>query len=842
MIDTARTATPAQSAASTKALHSMDTIRSLTLSEQVSLLSGADFWHTQDLPTAGIPGFHLADGPHGLRTQQDAGDHLGVGTSIQATCFPPAVTLASTWNDTLAAEVGRAVGIEALALGVDVVLGPGMNIKRHPLGGRNFEYFSEDPLLSGRLATAMVTGIQSTGVGACLKHYAVNNQESHRFVVDAVVDERTLRELYLAGFEHAVTMSRPVAVMAAYNKVNGVPAAAHPQLLGTILRGDWGFEGLVVSDWGGSGDRVAALAAGLDLEMPGSHGLFDHEILDAVRTGSLAPEIVETSARRVASLAAASPSAAAKRGPGQGAASSSLPVDAHDQLATRVAAEGSVLLTNDGVLPLEGTETVALIGAFAEHPRFQGNGSSVVTPTRVTTLREALGARRALVTYAPGYDPARSVRDDRLIEQAVAAARDADVAVVMVGLPGTVESEGFDRDDLHLPTQHDALVAAVCAANPRTVVVLSNGAPVLMPWKDDVAAILECYLGGQASGAALAAVLHGDLEPAGRLAETFPARRSDVAADPWFPGTPRQVQYREGLFVGYRHHVTTGIAPLFAFGHGLSYTRFAWTDPSIDRRDLGPGEPLTVTVTVTNTGERAGSDVVQVYLADRTGAVLRPAHQLAGYTKVHLQPGEARTVEVAVPARAFAFYDVATAQWRTPDGPHEVLVARSSERIEHSLSVTVHGGVTTRGDDHRSAPVAADDAAFERRLGRPLPAEHPVRPFSRESTIEELAVHPLGRALRRVLVRASPVGDLDAMDEVTRLMFERSIAELPFRSAAMFSGGRIRLPAVDAVLALANGDVRSLVTLTRPAAERVVGGVGSTIGRAVARTRRRGNP
>lgn len=791
----------------------MDTTRSLSLPEQVSLLSGADFWHTQGLPAAGIPSAHLADGPHGLRSQQEGGDHLGLGTSEAATCFPPAVTLASAWDDDLASEVGRAVGVEALALGADVVLGPGMNIKRHPLGGRNFEYFSEDPVLSGRLAAAMVTGIQSTGVGACLKHYAVNNQEGHRFVVDAVVDERTLRELYLAGFEHAVTTSRPVAVMASYNKVNGVAAAAHPELLGTILRGEWCFEGLVMSDWGGSGDRVAALGAGLDLEMPGSHGLFDEEILEAVRRGILAPDVVETSARRVAALAVAAPSAAT--GLGSGTTRPSLPVDAHDELATRVAAEGSVLLTNDGILPLAGTETVALIGAFAEHPRFQGSGSSLVNAVRVTTLRQALERRGASVTYSPGYDPARSTDDEALIHQAVAAARQSDVAVVMVGLPGSYESEGFDRGDLHLPAQHDALVAAVCAANPRTVVVLSNGAPVLMPWKNDAAAVLECYLGGQASGAALAAVLHGDLEPAGRLAETFPAQRSDVAADPWFPGTPRQVQYREGLFVGYRHHVTTGIAPLFAFGHGLSYTRFSWTDPSIDRRDLGPGEPLTVTVTVTNTGERAGSDVVQVYIGDRTGLVLRPAHQLAGYTKVHLQPGEARTVEVTVPARAFAFYDVATAQWRTPDGPHEVLVARSSERVEHSLSVTVHGGVTTRGDDHRSAPIAGDDAAFERRLGRPLPAEHPVRPFSRESTIEELATDRVGRAARGLLLRSSPAGDLDAMDDVTRLMFERSMDELPIRSAAMFSGGKLTLPLIDTAIALANRDFRAIGTLTR---------------------------
>lgn len=778
----------------------LDTVDGLSLSAQIKLLSGAGFWRTEAMPGSDIGALVLADGPHGLRTQRGSGDHLGVGTSEPATCFPPAVTLASAWDEDLAREVGRAVGTEARALGVDVVLGPGMNIKRHPLCGRNFEYFSEDPLLSGRLAAAVVDGIQATGVAACLKHFAVNNQEGHRFVVDAVVDERTLRELYLAGFEHAVSSSAPRAMMASYNKVNGVPAASHPHLLKDILRDGWGYDGLLMSDWGGAGDRVDSVQAGLDLEMPGSKGLYDGELAEAAASRPSVREAVRTSARRVAALAR---QAAA---PGD----DPIPVDAHDQLATRAAVEGTVLLTNDGVLPLRQPRRVAVIGAFAKHPRYQGSGSSMVNPLRVTTLLDALEERDIQVTYAPGYDPVTSSMDRGLVEDAVEAARGADAVVVMVGLPGRYESEGFDREDLLLPAQHDALVEAVCAAHPRTVVTLSNGAPVLMPWRDDAAAIVESYLGGQASGSALAAVLLGDSDPGGRLAETFPGRQADVSSDRWFPGSPRQVHYREGLFVGYRHHVTAGIEPLFPFGHGLSYTEFDWTDPTVEKGEVSPGEDLAVSVTVTNTGSRAGSEVVQVYLSDRTGVVLRPERQLAGFAKVRLDPGESRRVEVLVPSRAFEFFDVRSDRWQVPRGGFEVLIARSSSTVLHRLPVSMTAGVESATEPVGTEPIAATDAQFRRRLGRSVPPVVPPRPFTRDSTIEELAVSPLGRGLRALLVRASAVGDLEEMNPSTRLMLERSIAGLPLRAAAVFAQGRLKLPVVDLIVAAGNRDLRAI--------------------------------
>lgn len=734
----------------------------------------------------------MADGPHGLRIHGDD-ERVGIGDSDPATCFPPAVTLASSWDEQLAYQVGAAVGVEARCLGVGLVLGPGLNIKRHPLCGRNFEYFSEDPLVSGRLAAAMVEGIQSTGVGACLKHFAVNNQESRRFVVDAIVDERTMRELYLPGFEYAVRTARPWAVMAAYNRVNGTYAGEHPQLLRQILRGEWGFDGLVVSDWAATSDRPRSIEAGVDLEMPGSRGLFDQEVLRALAAGRLSAAAVAHSAQRVVHLISRAPRPQRRR----------LPVDEHHDLAARVAAEGTVLLSNDGVLPLSGRERVAVIGAFAEHPRYQGSGSSLVNATRITSAVEAFADRGVIHSYAAGYEPVYSGEDPELIRQAVEAARAADVAVVLVGLPAVHESEGFDRESLALPAQHDRLVQAVAAANPRTVVALSNGSPVLMPWKDDVAAILECYLGGQASGAALVSVLFGDTEPGGRLAETFPARLQDVASDPWFPGGPFQVEYREGLFVGYRHQVSAGLEPLFAFGHGLGYTRIDWSDPAVDSTELTPGTAVTVSVRVTNTGERPGSDVVQVYLADRTGVVLRPERQLVAFAKVRLEPAESRVVQLCVPARAFAYCEPDSGAWTTPQGGYELLVARSSEQVVARLPVQVRDGATTSSQPAELPPVASTDDEFARRLGRPVPVPRQVRPFTRDSPLGDLAPLRVGRLLRALVSRGA-AKESRIEDVVTREMLARSIEEFPLRTIAIYSKGALRLPVVDAILALAN--------------------------------------
>lgn len=756
----------------------------MDLNDQISLLSGHGMWHTQPVP--GLPSVMVSDGPHGLRAQPDGGENLGLLASEPATCFPPAVTLASSWDEDLIREVGAAVGAEARAAGVAVVLGPGMNIKRHPRCGRNFEYFSEDPLLTGRLATAIAVGIQSAGVGACLKHFAVNNQESHRLVVDAVVDERTLREIYLAGFEYAVKTARPWTVMTSYNLVNGTYASDHRRLLTEILRDEWGFDGLVMSDWSATNDRVAGVLAGMDLEMPGSKGAFDGEVRAALKEGQLTQEDVQRCVDRVVALVERSPEV-----PGE-------PVDfeAHDDLARRAAARSSVLLVNDGLLPLTDASSVALIGAFAEQPRYQGAGSSLVNAITVTTAKEAFAQRGISVTYAPGYNPDGSAPDPRLLPEAVEAASSADVVVLMVGLPGLFESEGYDRDHLHLPREQEELIEALCAANPRTVVALSNGSPVVMPWVDAPAAILESYLGGQASGAALIDVLYGDVEPAGRLAESFPKRAQDISSDPFFPGDPHQVEHREGVYVGYRYFVTEGIEPLFPFGHGLGYSTFeigeCWAPA-----EVAAGDGLAVRVRVRNLGDRDGSTVVQVYHHDRTGRVTRPRRELVGFARVSLAAGESSDVLVDVTPEALAFWHDG---WQIPDGEHDLEIGFSSVDISAVVTVLSSGGFSGSLPDE--PVVAVSDAEFTARLGYAVPTPRPVKPYVRNTTLGELSGNPLGKVMRELSYR---VTDIKNVDPVTRKLIEKSVAEGPLRSAALFSQGRITLGMVDGLVNLLNG-------------------------------------
>ena len=762
--------------------------------DQLRLLSGESYWLSRGIPEAGVPAVRFADGPHGLRVPGPGSDHLGLGPSEPSTCFPPAATLASSWNPDLVREVGEAVAREARMLGVGVVLGPGLNIKRHPLCGRNFEYYSEDPLLSGQLAAASVEGIQGQGVGACLKHFAVNNQEHRRFVTDAVVDERTMREIYLRGFEHAVRRARPRAVMAAYNRVNGTHCTDSRMLLTGILREEWGFDGVVVSDWGAVFDRARAVDAGLDLEMPGGLDRVP-ELEAAISEGRLDRGAVARSADRVAALA----DLANAEAPGH--------VDVHtaarhDRLARRAAAESAVVLANDGVLPLAPGTRVALVGAFARHPRYQGGGSSLVAPTHVTTAFDALRDAGVDVVYAPGYDPRDSAPDRELIDEAVRVARGADVVVAMVGLPAVRESEGFDRDTLALPAQHDALVEALAAANPRTVVALSNGAPMLLPWRERVAAIVAFALGGQASGGAVADALLGLVEPAGRLAETYPLAREDVASDPWFPGGRAQVEYREGVFVGYRHTATAGVAVAYPFGHGLGYGRTRWTDAEVAGDE---GDGMVASVTVTNEGDVATSDVVQVYLHDDTGVVLRPRRELAGFARVTLPPGESRRVRIPVPRERLAFWDVRVHDWRVPSGAFEVEIARSSAVVEASVRVDVAGDVRDSAEPPTAPAIAADDADFARRLGRPVPAETPMRPFTRDSTLGDLSTTFAGRSFRWIVQRSTRIDERTRADPVAMRMLERSTEELPIRALVQFSNGRMPWRVADAVVAFANG-------------------------------------
>ncbi|MBD7996715.1 glycoside hydrolase family 3 C-terminal domain-containing protein [Arthrobacter sp. Sa2CUA1] len=656
-------------------------ISALTLEQKASLLSGQDFWSTKNIDDAGIPSIVLADGPHGIRRQDSDADHLGIHDSLPSTCFPPAVAVGSSWDPAVAAKVGAAVGREALALGVSVVLGPGVNIKRSPLCGRNFEYYSEDPLLSGVLGAAHVTGLQETGPGASVKHFAANNQETERMRISADVDERTLREIYFPAFERVVTEARPATVMCSYNKVNGVYASHNKWLLTDVLRGDWAFEGAVVSDWGAVSDRVAGVEAGMDLEMPGSGGATDQQIIDAVREGRLTEDQVDDAVKRVVAL-----TSLAREATGD------LPVDRHHTLARTAAAESIVLLKNGGALPLRNGQHIAVIGPFAVSPRFQGGGSSHINATRTESALEDLtalaGERNATVDYAPGFS-LEEPDTGRLKNEAEAMARSADVAVVFAGLSDREESEGFDREGLELPSNQIDLIRAVAAAAPKTVVVLSNGGVVsLEGWHDDVHAVVEGWLLGQASGGAIADVLFGVVNPSGRLAETIPLRLEDNPSWLNFPGEQGHVRYGEGVLVGYRYYTTAGVQVRYPFGHGLSYTTFETSDLELETLSE---DTVTVHVTVTNTGDRAGKHVVQVYVATTAGPVRRPARELRAFTKVSLEAGESKRVALKLDRRAFAYWDIQLNRWVVPAGNYAVQVCSDAFTVLAEQEIALAG-------------------------------------------------------------------------------------------------------------------------------------------------------
>ncbi|MET0713934.1 MAG: glycoside hydrolase family 3 C-terminal domain-containing protein [Mycetocola sp.] len=663
-------------------------VATLTLAQKASLLSGRDFWSTKPITEAGIPSIILTDGPHGVRRQAGNADHLGINDSLPSTCFPLAVAVGSSWDPELAARVGAAVGREGRAFGVSVILGPGVNIKRSPLCGRNFEYYSEDPYLSGVLGAAHVTGMQQAGVGASVKHFAANNQEHERMRISADVDERTLREIYLPAFERVVVEGHPATVMCSYNKINGIYASHNTWLLTDILRRDWGFAGAVVSDWGAVSDRVAGVAAGMDLEMPGSGGATDKQIVDAVLAGTLSEDLVDEAVRRVLTLTELPHDA-----------TDDLDVEGHHALAREVAADSIVLLKNDAnTLPVQPNARVAVIGAFATEPRFQGGGSSHINPTRVDAaldaIRDQSGADGVTVEYAHGFTLDGAGDPTALIEEATIVAGRADVAILFVGLGDREESEGFDRDTLSLPQAQVDLISAVSQAAARTVVVLSNGGVVsLEGWHDQVDAIVEGWLLGQAGGSALSDVLFGRVNPSGRLAESIPVRLEDNPSWLNFPGEQGHVRYGEGIFVGYRYYTTAGVPVRYAFGHGLSYTTFSTDNLTI--RAVGDAE-VDVSVTVTNTGNRAGKHVVQVYVSGGDTAVRRPARELRGFEKVSLEPGESTTISLRLDRRAFAYWDVELGQWVVPAGEYRVQIGADASTVVREQAITLTGDSIVR--------------------------------------------------------------------------------------------------------------------------------------------------
>lgn len=677
---------------------SIPDVTELTLEEKTSLTSGASFWYTKPIDRAGVPAIMMTDGPHGLRKQREGGDHLGIGDSVPATCFPPAAGLGQSWDPELLERVGAALAAEARAEDVQVLLGPGVNIKRSPLGGRNFEYYSEDPHLSGVLGSAWVTGLQGGGVGASLKHFALNNQEHDRMRASSDVDPRPLREVYLRVFRRIVEDARPWTVMCSYNAVNGVPVRHRRDLLTDVLRGEWGFDGVVVSDWGAVGGRVAAVAAGLDLQMPSDGGASDDEVVAAVEAGELDEDVVTTAAGRVARLAARARRAqeAQEASGGDGAA---VDAEAHHALAREAAAASIVLLKNDDadgrhILPIAAsgvTGSVAVIGAFAAEPRYQGAGSSHVNPTRVDSPLELFKERIAApVTYAAGFTTDGSGRHAGLLAEAVEDAANADVAVVFLGLSPDQETEGLDRTDLGLPAEQLGLLRAVRAVQDRVVVVLSHGGALELGEVSDLApAILDANLLGQGGGAAIADVLTGTVNPSGKLTETLPTRLADNPSYLDFPGEHGHVRYSEGLFVGYRWYDARNLRVTYPFGHGLSYTTFRYDDVYGQPDDDGDG--ITVTVTVTNTGRRAGREVVQAYVAVPDSSQVRVERALAGFGSVTLEPGASEEIEIHLDRRDLEYWDVRVDRFVLEPGRYVVHLGSSSRDLRGSVEVDLEG-------------------------------------------------------------------------------------------------------------------------------------------------------
>lgn len=655
-------------------------IAQMTLPEKAALCTGATAWTTTPVERLAVPELFVADGPHGVRRVPDAAS-MAIG-ALPATCFPTASATACSWDRTLLQRMGQALAAEAIALGVDVLLGPGVNMKRTPVCGRNFEYFSEDPYLAGELAVSLIDGIQSRGVGTSLKHYAANNQEEQRMTISAEVDQRTLREIYLPAFEAAVTRAQPWTVMCSYNRINGVYASEDRWLLTDILRDEWGFEGFVVSDWTAVHDRVAALQAGLDLEMPGPRPRRVQAVIDAVALGELAEATLDEAVRRI--LRIVFQAAETPKGAGFDAAS-------HHALARQIAANSMVLLKNDGILPLAQGGRIAVIGRAARQAHFQGGGSSHINATRVDVPLDelALLAGDAQITFCAGY-PEDDSSQPALIAEAVAAAQAADVALLYVALPTFKESEGYDRADLELTRHQVALIQAVTAAQPRSVVILNNGSAIAMSdWIDGAAAVLEAWMMGQAGGGAIADLLFGVVNPSGKLAETFPLRLADTPAYLNYPGEGGKVRYGEGVFIGYRGYDAREQPVLFPFGHGLSYTTFQYSAPRVSSQTFRDVDGLVVAFEVTNTGAVAGQEIAQVYVHDCTASVQRPPKELKGFAKVALQPGETQTVAIPLDFRAFAFFHPGHGRWVAEAGEFDILVGASSADLRGAVRVTL---------------------------------------------------------------------------------------------------------------------------------------------------------
>lgn len=656
-------------------------ISKMTLEEKAGMCSGADFWRTKSVERLSIPAVAVSDGPHGLRKQANEADHLGINDSIKAVCFPAGCATAASFDRELLTTLGEVLGEECQAENVSTILGPAMNIKRSPLCGRNFEYYSEDPLVSTEIAGAFIKGVQSKNVGTSVKHFVANNQEYHRMTNSSDLDERTLREIYLASFEGAVKKQKPWTVMNSYNRVNGTYVGESKELLTDILRDEWGFDGYVMTDWGAVNNRVEALLAGCELEMPSSGGINDAEIVKAVQEGLLKEEILDCACERMLNIIFRyvenrDESAVFNR-------------DKDHEIARHIEEECMVLLKNEGdILPLAADKKIAFIGKYAAAPRFQGGGSSHINSFKVESALNAV-EKIAKVTYAAGYDDKTDTMDESMIAEAVIAAKEAEIAIIFAGLPDSFESEGYDRKHMRMPDNQNALIEAVAKAQPNTIIVLHNGSPVEMPWIHKVKGVIEAYLGGQAVGAAVVNVLFGRVNPSGRLPETFPLRIEDTPCYLTYGGENDHSEYREGVFVGYRYYTSKKMPVLFPFGYGLSYTTFSYSNLTIDKENIKDTEEVKISVDVTNTGKRQGKEVVQLYVSAGESKVIRPVRELREFAKISLEPGETKTVSFTLDKRAFAYWNTQIHDWYVETGSYEIQIGTSAESIILEKSIKV---------------------------------------------------------------------------------------------------------------------------------------------------------
>ncbi len=757
-------------------------LKQMTLADKIALCSGANFWETKKYETYGIPALFLCDGPHGLRKQENAADMLGVNNSRPATCFPAEVTTAGSWDPELLEQIGAAIGEEAKEQGVGLVLGPGANLKRNPLCGRNFEYFSEDPYLAGKLAAGFIRGVEAQGIGTSLKHFAANSQELSRFTSDSVMDDRTLRELYLTAFEIAVKEGKPSTVMCAYPKLNGTHCSDHKELLTDILRDEWGFDGMVVTDWGAMNDRVEGFRAGCDLNMPGGSDYMEKEVLAAVKAGTLPESCVDDSARRVLKLAFRAAETLSEQ--------ASCNYETHHALAKRAATEGAVLLKNeDGILPLKQDAKIAVIGAMAKSIRYQGAGSSHINPTKLSQPLDALTG----AVYAPGCDD-RGDTTDALIAEAVDTAKNAEIAVVFAGLPDQYESEGFDRDNMKMPEGHLRMIEAVATANPNTIVILLCGSAVECPWADRVKGILYMGLPGQAGGEAVADLIYGRANPSGKLAESWPYCYEDVPSSEIY-GKTADALYQEGIYVGYRYYDKSGVPVRWPFGYGLSYTKFAYSDLAVSDN--------TVAVTVKNTGAFAGAEVVQLYIGAPQDGVHRPVRELKGFQKVFLQPGESRTVMFPLADRCFALWQEG---WKVPAGQYTISIGGLTASIEkHGETLPIPAWQT--GSWYQNCTGKPNQSDWETMLGRHY--EPPVLKkgsFTMDNTVMEMKDYSLMMKIMFKAVEATIAKGFDGKKDYENPEFRmlmNSSAGSPLRSM-MISGG-IKGGVLPGMLEIANG-------------------------------------